>query len=1235
LINTNISTDSYVQLDIPNADITAVRFNGDHGNISLFNIYNDCTHNDNLSALSIYLLANPPSPLDNMLWLGDFNRHHPLWESVNNHHLNSSEDDLQLLLDLIRDYDMSLALPPGIPTYESATHSWTRPDNVWLSHQALNLLISCNTDPSIRPIHADHLPIITCLDMPVPRAPPRSLPDFHNMDIEAFNTALQAKLTDNPAQLITSKEAFHNKVNQLTAIIQDTITEQIPIRKPCPFSKRWWNPDLTALKKKKNRLSNKAYRLRDIIDHPVIEEHRKANKEFAEAVEAASKAHWTDWLENITPHQIYTANNYVTNDPSDFSSARIPTLKTLDNDNAPTLASSNTDKVKVLSSSFFPPPPTVSSVPVNFNYPNPLPGIKFFTRKRIKETIRTLKPFKTPGPDGIPNIILIKSIDLLINHLYYIFRAVFDHNVYHELWLTSSTLVLRKPGKPAYDVAKAYRPIGLLDTIGKLLSTMVATDLSHLAEKYSLLPSGQFGGRPSRNTTDALHLLTHSVKDAWRAGNTAVALFLDVQGAFPNTVKDRLLHNLKSRRVPNCYVRLIDNMLTNRKTRLLFDDVISDPIPIDNGTTQGCPLSMGLYAFYNAPLIEVAVHRNETSLGFVDDSMFLATGKTLAEAHGTLKDMMERQDGGFAWSTSHNSPFEPSKLALMNFPRSTADIPPADLSLDRLNPDGTTSPQVVSTVDSYKHLGVIIDPKLRWTKHHQKVAARATWWSLQIARLSRASGGMPPGRLRQLYTTVAVPAFSYAADVWYTGIRPSPSGLKRLGSVAITKKLTTVQRRVAKLITGSLNTAASDVLDVHANLLPIDLLFDKILFRSATRIASLQPPHPLFALARKAAKRYVKKHRSPLHNLFHTTGVDPFLTEPIAPTRRRPNYKPALSTSILGSKPEALAAANTHHNTQVSLYCDGSGFEDGIGASAVLYINKIEQKSLRYHLGPASEHTVYEGELVGLSLALHLLNSLRFQIHSYTVIGTDNQAAIRALNNQRPHPAHYLLDHIHILAESFQSKQTDMHRPSSPPDSTHPIDLQIHWTPGHEKFAPNERADAIAKQAAQGSSSHKRKLPLFLRNKPLPLSISATRHANLTAIRRSWKTRWKRSPRFALINSLDKTLPSNKYLKLVSTLNRKQSAILTQLRTGHSPLNQHLFRIHRSETPSCPHCQGITVETVKHYLIQCPHYQHERHILRRKLKRSADSLPFLLSNRAAITPLAIYIRSTKRFSNLT
>ena len=81
---------------------------------------------------------------------------------------------------------------------------------------------------------------------------------------------------------------------------------------------------------------------------------------------------------------------------------------------------------------------------------------------------------------------------------------------------------------------------------------------------------------------------------------------------------------MRARGVPTCYVKLTERMLTGRQTCLKLDDYTSDPIPILNSTTQGCPLSMLFYAFYNAPLIQVATLKYESSLGFVDDSMLLA-----------------------------------------------------------------------------------------------------------------------------------------------------------------------------------------------------------------------------------------------------------------------------------------------------------------------------------------------------------------------------------------------------------------------------------------------------------------------------------------------------------------------------------------------------------------------------------------------------------------------------------
>jgi ribonuclease HI len=352
-----------------------------------------------------------------------------------------------------------------------------------------------------------------------------------------------------------------------------------------------------------------------------------------------------------------------------------------------------------------------------------------------------------------------------------------------------------------------------------------------------------------------------------------------------------------------------------------------------------------------------------------------------------------------------------------------------------------------------------------------------------------------------------------------------------------------------------------------------------------------------------------------------------------------PNFAPALKTVIPADKQTALDDAQTHHNAKVTVYCDGSGYEGGIGASAVLYVNSVEKKHLRYHLGSAEEHTVYEAELIGLLLALYMLSKLTRKLKSYVVIGSDSQAAIRALSNQKPHPAHHIIDQIHEATEKLQESQHKIQKPSEhaelkrigKPTKRNTINLQIHWTPGHVDFQPNERADEVAKSAAQGNSSPRTRLPPLLRKKPIPQSIPAIRQAHLKTLRQTWSKRWMMSPRYRHTHRIDKSLPSNKYLKLVEDLDRRQSAIITQLRTGHVPLNQHLFRIFRSETPVCPHCRALTPETVKHYLLQCPHYQHERHILRRKLKRKADSLPFLLSDSTATQPLLRFVNATKRF----
>ena len=50
------------------------------------------------------------------------------------------------------------------------------------------------------------------------------------------------------------------------------------------------------------------------------------------------------------------------------------------------------------------------------------------------------------------------------------------------------TVALRKPGKDDFSTPQLYRPIALLETLGKALESIVAQRLSDLAENMGWLP---------------------------------------------------------------------------------------------------------------------------------------------------------------------------------------------------------------------------------------------------------------------------------------------------------------------------------------------------------------------------------------------------------------------------------------------------------------------------------------------------------------------------------------------------------------------------------------------------------------------------------------------------------------------------------------------------------------------------------------------------------------------------
>jgi hypothetical protein len=180
LISPQIGADICSTIPIDSPDITAIQIETKLGSLRIFNIYNDITHSDTINKLRAWTdhpetNTKPPTPTFSTgpgvhtVWAGDFNRHHPAWDEDHQEHLftAAATRDAVHLLDAIDHAGLTMALPKGTNTLETARGNWTRPDNVFLTHELVDHIIICDTDPSNRPPDADHLPIILELDLGV------------------------------------------------------------------------------------------------------------------------------------------------------------------------------------------------------------------------------------------------------------------------------------------------------------------------------------------------------------------------------------------------------------------------------------------------------------------------------------------------------------------------------------------------------------------------------------------------------------------------------------------------------------------------------------------------------------------------------------------------------------------------------------------------------------------------------------------------------------------------------------------------------------------------------------------------------------------------------------------------------------------------------------------------------------------------------------------------------------
>ena len=178
--------------------------------------------------------------------------------------------------------------------------------------------------------------------------------------------------------------------------------------------------------------------------------------------------------------------------------------------------------------------------------------------------------------------------------------------------------------------------------------------------------------------------------------------------------------------------------------------------------------------------------------------------------------------------------------------------------------------------------------------------------------------------------------------------------------------------------------------------------------------------------------------------------------------------------------------------------------------------------------------------------------------------------------------------------------------------------------PGHTEIQGNEKADEEAKNAALGGVREEQT--------PSHYKLKSAQVAKINNdIKAMAKEAWNTGKGNARqLRKLTRPQRVKTGLQLYGALPRKQLTNLVRLRTGHCRIKSYLHHRNIIEDATCDCGNGI--ENVKHFLLQCKHYEEPRRELRRKVGARNMRMESLLGDPELVKETLEFVEKTGRFN---
>ena len=352
---------------------------------------------------------------------------------------------------------------------------------------------------------------------------------------------------------------------------------------------------------------------------------------------------------------------------------------------------------------------------------------------------------------------IIKN-DEYLSKIINIADACIDLGHWPKYFKISTTVVIPKPNKMSYDNPKAFRPIVLLNTLGKLVEKVIAERLQHIVASNDFIHPSQLGGLKFKSTTDTGVALTHIIRSGWSKGRSTSSLAFNISQFFPSLNHRLLVLILEKVGLDPKVTNFFANYLIQRSTKYLWNNLSSPSFEVNVRVGQGSALSPILSTLYLSLLIYIIEKRFKnlnlpiSILSFIDDGLFIVQNKSFSISNSHLfcsYNILSNLLNSFGLIIKH------SKTEIFHFNRSHGPFnpPPLDLS-----PIGDP---ILHSKDSWRYLGFIFDQKLSFHKHIDHYANKAISTVKCMKLLGNSVWDINLLQKRLLYRCCALPITLY------------------------------------------------------------------------------------------------------------------------------------------------------------------------------------------------------------------------------------------------------------------------------------------------------------------------------------------------------------------------------------------------------------------------------------------------------------------------------------------